>query len=97
MQRWVPVELQKNSGAGAEQHAEGGIRTGRQADPGYKRPQQEQQPSPPPASTAGFAGALASAAACARCAFSALQLGPVAGCTSCDKVGRSMLQSPHVG
>ena len=45
-------------GGGAGQHAEEGVKTGRQADPDYKRPQpqQQQQPSSPSATTAGFAG-----------------------------------------
>ena len=42
-------------------HAEGGVKTGRQADPSYKRPEAEQQQpeqrsSEPPAASAGFSG-----------------------------------------
>lgn len=45
------------AGGGAGAHAEEGVKTGRQADPAYRRPQPEAQPSSPSA-TAGFAGEL---------------------------------------
>lgn len=44
-------------GGGAEAHNEGGIKTGREANPAYKRPKPDQpDSSEPPAPTAGFAG-----------------------------------------
>ena len=43
------------AGGGAGTHAEGGVKTGRQADPHYKRSEREQQPSSPSA-TAGPSG-----------------------------------------
>ena len=44
-------------GGGAGAHAEEGVKTGRQADPDYKRTGSDAaQGSKPPAPTAGFAG-----------------------------------------
>ena len=62
------------TGAGAGQYAEGGVRTGRQADPGYKRPQPEQQPSSPSGSAAGFAGEH-----CKHCSFTRFIMQPSMG------------------
>ena len=49
----------RSTGGGAEAHAEGGLKTGRQADPAYKQPDADQPAADEPlAPTAGFAGEL---------------------------------------
>ena len=61
-------DLSLVAGGGAEQHAEGGVKTGREANPSYKRPEPEKQqkesaPSKPDSVSAGFASEPSSFAA----------------------------------